>query len=148
MFEPTRAAAWIDSVLRGSAVLPGLGIANPDKQIFRSNSYGDTPPELFINYQLQTPEEDFSLLRRHDERLWSPQLWLITVTQMTRTLDIVTPIADEIDNLFNRPSRDGLPSTIQASNRVRPFMQPTLENGRRYERLGGLYKLLVRVPQS
>ena len=148
MFEPTAAAAWIDATLRGSAILPTLGITDPDKQVFRQNSYGDKPPELFINYQLQTAEEDFKLLRQLGERLWSPQLWLITVTQQTRTLDEVTPIAHEIDNLFNRPSRDGLPETIQAATRIKPFMQPTLEQGRRYERLGGLYRLLVRIPQS
>lgn len=156
-YEPTRAAVWIDHRLRSSAVLtnatddpsPGLGL-DMDRVAFRGMAdapVGSTVPDTHILYQLQTPENDFGLVRQGGDRLWAPGIWLIMVVTAGGSLDgTPTAIADEIDNLFHCPPLDTFTGyNIVSSERTRPFMMPSFERGVRYERLGGLYRIRVRV---
>lgn len=140
-------ARWILATLAGSAVVTDIC---PVATAIHRSVAPDKAPDTNVIYQLQTPERDYGLVQQGGERLWSPQLWLIVVEKRGSSLegDVVT-LADEIDRLFHNPPQEAYAGySVLSSKRQMPFMLPNFERGQRFERVGGVYRILARAPSS
>jgi hypothetical protein len=140
------AAKMIRARLGASAVLFGpsglLGPAGSEADYIHRQMAPADAPDPHVVFFFQAAEQDFSLVRRQADRLWSPQTWLIAAEAAASTVSgPLEQVADEIDALFQNP--DPMPAGIISCRRVKPHMLPTFERGRRYERVGGIYAIAV-----
>lgn len=95
----------------------------------------------FIIIILQSPGGD--VLTLNGNRVWSNPLFQVAAVDETETWETVQPLADEIDAQLHQTRGSTASIRIESCIRERPHRQVILDDGRRYAKLGGLYRIKV-----
>lgn len=144
--ELVRAETWMYGVLAGDTTLANLVTTNNIKRIGLHPLPAEVAAYPLVTFQLQSSTDHRAV---GNLRTWITALYLVQgIDQTADRAGTLKTIADRIDALLHRASWQsaGSDGTLIACLREGSFAQTENDEGRRYERLGGFYRVEVQVP--
>lgn len=147
--EAEAAARWIRARLVAVAALTAaLGGAAAPRIFDRPAPPGTAYPLLVFEHV--TPEDDARVLNTGGSRVLASGLWSVRAIAEGESYAPLTTVAQLAGVALNgaagdAPAVEGYTAWVEAT-RVQPIRFATVEAGKQYRHLGGLYRLTVHTP--